>query len=346
VISICRGGDTILVYILLSGVTVAGGLYLAMLFQCTNQDIVLASSAQKALDQHESESLSKRLSNSQWDVQLNAFVLRQKRRRLRRLKQRIDLKQAVGPVPLIGFHLMQYIRLDARNRLYYRVWQQTEYIYGSEQSTTICQYLWALGLSRASLGLISGSSIAIMAYAIDQNSKAILIGMGLSAIAFVFGYLAIDPVLELARKRRQGLKQDFPHAITKFALLLGAGVELNSAWQLTASSSHGLFYTEMQNVCAELENGVRFSEAYASFSKRCQIQEVAKLGAIIEQANRQGQSLLVGQLQDIVKEVWVNRQHQVKRMAEIANSKLLGPLLISLIGVMLLVLGPVLIRFK
>lgn len=149
---------------------------------------------------------------------------------------------------------------------------------------------------------------------------------------------------EQAARRDAGLEEEYCTLVTRLVLYLGAGMTVKGAWQKTAQArwGKGRSYAceEMRLVCRELESGAYESACYEKFGWRCGRQEYIKLGALLAQNIKKGNSALLQSLRQEVKTVREQQKHIVRRKGEEASTKLLGPMLLLLGMILIIIMVP------
>ena len=153
--------------------------------------------------------------------------------------------------------------------------------------------------------------------------------------------LRFQGIREKVAERDAGLEAEYSTLVTKLTLYLGAGVSIKRAWLSTAagqwSGKHSYVREEMRLICRELESGVYEDQCYEAFGWRCGRQEYIKLGALLSQNLKKGNSALLQCLRQEAKLAQEQQKHIVRRKGEEASAKLLGPMIL-LLGMILIVI--------
>ncbi len=147
------------------------------------------------------------------------------------------------------------------------------------------------------------------------------------------------------KQRNLSLEEEYSNVVTKLALYLGAGMTIKSAWKKTAANQErwkpqGAVAKEMQLTCREMDSGVFESACYENFGHRCGSQEYIRLGTLLSQNLRKGNSELLNRLQAEVQLASEKQKHLVKRRGEEASTKLLVPMVLLLGITMVLIMVP------
>ncbi|MBE5868973.1 MAG: type II secretion system F family protein [Lachnospiraceae bacterium] len=160
-------------------------------------------------------------------------------------------------------------------------------------------------------------------------------------LGIVVFLLRFQGIREKVAERDAGLEAEYSTLVTKLTLYLGAGVSIKRAWLSTAagqwSGKHSYVREEMRLICRELESGVYEDQCYEAFGWRCGRQEYIKLGALLSQNLKKGNSALLQCLRQEAKLAQEQQKHIVRRKGEEASAKLLGPMIL-LLGMILIVI--------
>ena len=154
-------------------------------------------------------------------------------------------------------------------------------------------------------------------------------------------YLEYD-LKDKVDKRREEIITDFPHILSKIALLVNAGVPLWETLEKVSRGGNGILYKELQDTLIEVHNGVPEYEAMRNLSDRCGIAEIRKFSTIINQNIKKGSSEMAASLIELSGTVWQERTSHVRQLGEKASAKLLLPIIMIFGGIMILVLVPIL----
>lgn len=150
-------------------------------------------------------------------------------------------------------------------------------------------------------------------------------------------------------EREEQMRMDYPKLVSKLALLLGAGMTVQNAWNKMAADYdekkkkehvRRYAYEEMTLTMHELRSGVYQSEALENFGRRCRLACYNKLTALLVQNLRSGSSNLALLLQEEAVDAFEERKHMARRQGEKAGTKLLFPMMLLLMVVMIMILVP------
>ena len=136
--------------------------------------------------------------------------------------------------------------------------------------------------------------------------------------------------------------------ISKFALFLGAGMTVRSAWYRIAGeyelqkedTGRRAVYEEMIYTMHEIKGGASEGECYEHFGERCQLPIYRKFGALLSQNLKKGTKGLNLLLKQEAANAFEERKTLAKRLGEEAGTKLLIPMFLMLAVVLVIVVVP------
>lgn len=138
--------------------------------------------------------------------------------------------------------------------------------------------------------------------------------------------------------------------VSKIMVYMGAGLAVRNAWiriakdyEKNLKSGHTdprKVYEEMLITAGELERGVPETKAYADFLKKCPQQCYMKLISLLEQERKTGDSRIRDAMELEVRQALEQRKNVARRLGKEAGTKLMVPLVLSLITVLLIVAVP------
>lgn len=174
------------------------------------------------------------------------------------------------------------------------------------------------------------------------------IWIDVAGLSFVCIWLVIwgrnNDLKRQIKRRDSVLEKEYSNIVTKLTLYLGAGMTVKSAWKKTASQSgikgENVAIKEMVLTSREMDSGISERMCYENFGKRCGRQEYVRLGTLLSQNLKKGNSELLRRLQEEVEQVREKQKHLVRRKGEEASTKLLGPMVVLLGITMVLIMIP------
>lgn len=152
--------------------------------------------------------------------------------------------------------------------------------------------------------------------------------------------------LSLLRRRQMELK--YPEFVSKFQLLLGAGMTVRGVL-FRLSEDHSLgeeLGQELQLLVRDMKNGLPGKDALDHFGKRSQNPLYMRFSALLIQNMKKGTSDLLPMLEKESAEAFLLRKNHAKQLGEEAGTKLLGPMIIQLLIVMMVIIVPAFLSFQ
>jgi len=215
-----------------------------------------------------------------------------------------------------------------------------------QQEKELVQTDYCLGLtpdeySALSLlsALLSGATVAGLAYLAGSSP---LLGMAGAALGLLLPKLQIQ---EIIRRRARVISRALPHAIEIAAMCMGAGMDFPGALRLLSQGKgkNDVLAREFSLILEELDLGHTRREALLSFAGRVPTQAVRDFVNAVVQAEQKGNPLAkVLQIQGRM----LNQRRSVaaEEAAARAGVLLVGPLMLLVGCIMLLLMGPFLVK--
>lgn len=169
------------------------------------------------------------------------------------------------------------------------------------------------------------------------------------AVAALLYRMADRDMHEELEKRRKNLRREYPELVYKLLLYMGAGMNIRGAFRKIGSdyekkkSGTGRVKPGCEEVlytCRELQAGVSEGTAYEHFGKRAGAREYIRLGTLLGQNLKRGNSTLLERLREEAEKASGESLQQVKKLGEEAGTKLLVPMVMMLAVVMILIMIP------
>lgn len=185
-----------------------------------------------------------------------------------------------------------------------------------------------------------GVIFLILAFLIPAYTKDI----AMSLLSFLVGivlvlYLDFDIDSKL-KKKKEEMMLDFPHVLSKMALLVNAGLPVRDSFKKIAENKSGSVYDEIHEMLAELSNGESERVALRNMADRCGIAEIRKFTSMLSQNLQKGSADTAKGLIEMNNDIWLNRTSNVREVGEKASTKLLIPIAIIFGGILIIVLTP------
>ncbi len=158
----------------------------------------------------------------------------------------------------------------------------------------------------------------------------------------VAGYmLSASRVLDVIAKREEEIMKQFPNVVSNLALLINSGMDTFHAWDNVAHNSDGLIYMEMRRTIQDMRTqGYSEIQAYINFGNRCAVPKVTKFVSMMVQNIRKGSEDLADFLAHESSVCWEEKKNRAKIQGEKAGNKLLIPIFMIMVGILVLIIGP------
>ena len=146
------------------------------------------------------------------------------------------------------------------------------------------------------------------------------------------------------KDREEELKNGYTEFVGRFVILLGAGLSISSVWKKLEISfaSNKSLSEEIRLTLWETNNGKTEREAYENFGKRIGGTQYAKFVSVINQSLKLGSGQLLARLEAESEAAMFERRNKAKVMGEMADTKLLMPMMLQLVFIMLIIMVPAL----
>lgn len=197
-----------------------------------------------------------------------------------------------------------------------------------------------LGLSV--LGCVGMASTGIlMMYIGDLPSVVVIFG------AFLGGYMPFMQVTSVAQERYTAVNRSLPTAIDLASLCMGAGLDFPGALRQIvekSSSRDAVLVEELQRILQELELGHTRRKALEGFAERVPIEAVKDFVGTVVQAEAKG-TPLAEVLTIQARMLRMRRSVRAEESAAKAGLMMMGPLMMMFICILLLLLGPFVVKW-
>lgn len=182
-----------------------------------------------------------------------------------------------------------------------------------------------------------------------QDMTGIFLLLGAVAVFAVYGR-EVSVLRKKKKEREEELLMDYPDFLSRFLLLLGAGMTVRGAWEhmladYQKSGRRRYVYDEMQRTMAQIEVGMPELRAYEQFGRRCGLISYLRFTTILTQNLRKGSSGIAQLLRMEAQEAFSERKNHARKKGEEAGTKLLLPMGGMLVIVFVLILVPAFASF-
>jgi tight adherence protein C len=144
------------------------------------------------------------------------------------------------------------------------------------------------------------------------------------------------------------IRNEFAEFLNKLSLLVGAGLTITGAWKKIANNcdENNPFYRGVVRVQRGVDNGQSFNSQLEEFHLEYQTREISRFVSILIQNYLKGSENIVIILDQLSNEALEGRKREVKIIGERVNSKLLLPMMITLIAIFIMLAIPAILMIK
>lgn len=153
------------------------------------------------------------------------------------------------------------------------------------------------------------------------------------------------------KSRLEQLEREYPQIVSKFSMLLSAGVSVRNAWERIVRMEQRkpgkpkLIYDEMNWALREMQKGISELEVYEAFSAKTGQIHYKKLMALFVSHKRRGGGNLLESMNQEMLQAWEERKRKTKQQGEMIGTKLLLPMMGMLGIVFVMILVPAFLSF-
>jgi len=171
--------------------------------------------------------------------------------------------------------------------------------------------------------------------------RGLALAYAIGLMIFVF-YLPDIKVNEKSKEIENLIINDMPHVILTLRLLLLAGLPTTKAISMLKNEG---YFNQLIRMCnTKVIHGESMSKVYGDLSYKYQIQHLTRFTRImiLDEKNGSGDSL--NQLEKLCDDIWMYKKSMIVKRSEAASTKLLLPMMMSLIGVLVAVTFPAIVQ--
>ena len=153
-------------------------------------------------------------------------------------------------------------------------------------------------------------------------------------------------------QRIEELERDYAQIVSKFSMLLSAGLSIRNAWerivmiQKKKGPLENYIYQEMNWGLLQMQKGVSELEVYERFGTRIREVHYKKLMALFLSDKRRGSVPLLDTMKQEMMIAWEERKRKIRQQGEKIGTKLLIPMMGMLGVVFVIVLVPAFLSFQ
>ena len=242
---------------------------------------------------------------------------------------------------IVGYRAMQVLKWNASYPAVLSLIRKCNRYMNRGEAVNYAYLTMAKLLGNAIFGFFIFFAVITFAIGLKLGSRGILIAFIILILIMVFGYLPMDAIRSTLEKRSAEIEREFPQVMSKLTLLTEAGMEVNSAWELTSRDGKGTLYEEMALVTLSLSNNEKPMAAYSSFIQRCGYTYTSKLATLIMQNLYKGNAEIARQFLQLNTECWEEYRNSAQRMGTALQAKLFVPTIMSFAALLIMLLMPI-----
>lgn len=235
----------------------------------------------------------------------------------------------------IGYSICEQFHIKYKTERVRKLRKQIAILYGDNYVDYFIRAIYAQRVTMA----LTICCLGLPCYCFTDGSIFVFIAIYVTGGIAYYYYGTTLP--DKIQKRQDEMLEDFSELVSKLALLVNAGLILHDAWAKVAESGTSQIYMEMRRSVEDMRNGIPEVDAIYTFGQRSMMPEVKKFASTLMQGLTKGAAELSVILTQQSKEVWGTKQQMMRRKGELANNKLLIPMLIVFIGILIMVLVPI-----
>ncbi len=157
---------------------------------------------------------------------------------------------------------------------------------------------------------------------------------------------------EALKERQKALEKDYAQIVSKFAMLLSAGLSVRNAWerivlmQRRKGTSEKVIEQELHWALLQMQKGVPELEVYEKFGARVKEIHYKKLMALFISDKRRGSIPLLDAMNQEMMLAWEEQKRNTRQQGEKIGTKLLLPMMGMLGVVFIMILVPAFLSFQ
>ena len=165
-------------------------------------------------------------------------------------------------------------------------------------------------------------------------------------LAVLFSFMPDFLLGDMVNKRQRAIIRALPFSVDMLTLVVEAGLDFSQGLQkVVQRGSEGPLRDELSLMLREIRLGTTRSDALRSLANRCGVPEISSFASVLIQADRLGASIapVLRAQADVMR---TERFQRAEKAGARASSLMLLPLVLFILPAALLVIvGPVLLRF-
>ncbi len=150
------------------------------------------------------------------------------------------------------------------------------------------------------------------------------------------------------KKNQMDLDIGIENLVQELSILISTGMSLDNSMRIDRKKRQT--FDVMIYLFEHIENsekkGLNISFALLSFNKIYKNKYMNKLNIIINQSKKKGSSKQAEALKNLADEIIADRKMNIKKKAETLSTKMLMPLMVSMIGIIIMIMVPIIMQFN
>lgn len=212
-----------------------------------------------------------------------------------------------------------------------------ELIYGKREAAEQAAHLFKTTKMRLVLALIS---LVILIFILELDETLIIISLLAAVLIIILPYKKLK---EEERAMREGLIYGLEALINEINMLLSAGLSLEASMKKISYNppDYITIIRLFEHIEEEGELGFSLYVALASFAKLYRNNYMYRFNAALASSGKTGSSSLQTNLNELKNRIISEKRANIRRKAETLSTKLLMPLMLSLLGIFGMLLFPI-----
>lgn len=205
-------------------------------------------------------------------------------------------------------------------------------LYPQEKKEVLVNHYYWYKIRKCGTILIAGEILSLLLY---LKNTSLYVGAFVLLLTIVLFFLMDRDLHQEMEKQKKAWQFIYPDIVHKLVLYLGAGLSIRGCFEKLSKEYPIALYTSR-----EIAMGVSEPRAYENFGKRTGILEYIRLGTLLSQNLKRGNTTLLIRLEEEAYKASKDRVQKAKKLGEEAGTKLLFPMALYLLVVMLMIMVP------
>ncbi len=235
----------------------------------------------------------------------------------------------------VGFAFLEKIHYNYNNKFDRDLRKQLLELHEEEYNEFYLRAYWAASATYLWLGVLLTALFYL------ATSELMWLGLGF-VLTVVLAYAGFNDIKKKQEALHLKVAMDLPDYISKIIILTSAGFTLRAAMKKVSEemSTPSPLYQLMGQAMYNMENGMNENAALDQVVRRCNMPEMRRLIAVIEQNLQRGGSEVTIAMQTIGDEMWSNRKAKAQQIAAEAETKILFPMMLMMFSVIIMTIVP------